>query len=177
MLYTALNVVIASVFRLMGKQDLKELPESCKVRRVSNTHLSPRQHTEGLALLASDADSGESAEVFVLATGDGTKRRQRFSFYCCYLAGLQCTQQPDQLELMVRLLEKVQLTLLRGYWLQGFCNSCYEAKQYPLACRMFLLVCWCQRTSTHCTRSCGGACVTMLVTLGGKRRWTGCSCE
>ncbi|DBA99604.1 TPA: hypothetical protein ACH3X3_012178 [Trebouxia sp. C0006] len=41
---------------------------------------------------------------------------------------------------------------------------------------MFLLVCWCHRTSLHCRTSCGGACVTMLVTLGGKRRWLGCSC-
>ena len=112
----------------MGKQNLKELPATCKVRRVSNTHLSPRQHTEGLALLASYADSGESAEVFVLATEDGPKRRQRFGFYCCYLAILQHTLQPEQLELMVRLLEKVQLRLLHGHWLQGFCNSCYEAK-------------------------------------------------
>ena len=51
---------------------MKELPASCKVRRVSDAHLSPRQHTEGLALLASDTDSGESAEVCVLATGDRT---------------------------------------------------------------------------------------------------------
>ena len=51
---------------------MKELPASCKVRRVSDAHLSPRQHNEGLALLASDADSGESAEVSILAIGDGT---------------------------------------------------------------------------------------------------------
>lgn len=39
------------------KQDLK--PVTGKVRRVSETQLSPRQHTNGLALLASDADSGK----------------------------------------------------------------------------------------------------------------------
>ena len=80
---------------------------------MSNTHLSPRQHTECLALLASDADSGESAEFLGSATGDGTKRRQRFTVDYCCLAGLQCRLQPEQLELMIRLLKKVQLSLLR----------------------------------------------------------------
>ncbi|KAL0056029.1 hypothetical protein WJX82_006915 [Trebouxia sp. C0006] len=62
---------------------------------MSNTHLSPRQDTEGLALWASNANSG-----------------------------LRRTLQPEQLELMVRLLEKD----------------------------------------------------VSPVTLGGKRRWLGCSC-
>ena len=44
-------------------QDLKEV--TGKVRRVSETQFSPRQHTKGLALLASDADSGESPEVLL----------------------------------------------------------------------------------------------------------------
>ncbi len=67
------------------KQDLKELPASCKVRRVSKTHLSPRQHTEGLALLASDADSGESAEVFVLATETGRSEGSALVFIVAIL--------------------------------------------------------------------------------------------
>ena len=77
---------------------------------MSGTRFFPRQHIEGLTSLASDADSGESAEVFFVSHW---KRRQRFTFDYCYLAGLQRRLQPEQLELMVRLLMKVQLSLLR----------------------------------------------------------------
>ncbi len=71
---------------------------------------------------------GPTGRGTVWPSPGGTPRRQRFGFYCCYLADLRRTLQPEQLELMVRLLEKVQLSMLRGHWLHGFCNSCYEAK-------------------------------------------------
>ena len=43
------------------KQDLRQVPATGKVRRVLDTHVSPRQHTKGLALLALNVDSAESS--------------------------------------------------------------------------------------------------------------------
>lgn len=96
------------------KQDLK--PVTGKVRRVSETQLSPRQHTNGLALLASDADSGK-----VLGGAAG-------SLDAAYLqsrlfAGLQCLLEPQQLELMLRLADKASSFPLPRLRNLGFSNS------------------------------------------------------
>jgi len=108
--------------------------------------------------------------------GPPKRRQRRFSHKLLLPCRSRMFAAPQQLELLLRLADKVDFSLLRSLWLM-VAEIAFGLNSLSLAHRIFQVVSWCQRIQIHYRTSCGLACVTLLVTLHGKGRCISCSCE
>ncbi len=145
-----------------------------KVRRVSDAYSSSRQHIKGLALLASEADSGESR-----GGAGGSAAAKAALVYSQVVATLQVSNVCwiSTAGAVAQISRQSSLQLASRFWLHKLQKLLWPEQSFTFTHRIFQLVSWCQKIQMHCSKSCGLACVTLLVTLHGKGRCISCSCE